>query len=121
MQFSRVLQNILTNAVKYTPSGGTITMASSLADDTLVIEISDTGLGIPEKDIPHLFETFYRVDTPEHLKRDGTGLGLAITKTIVEQHDGTIHVRSTIGQGTSFIIRLNLLPAGELAGEKEAA
>jgi two-component system NtrC family sensor kinase len=105
-RFGQVLNNLLSNAVKYTPEGGTVSLETQIASDTMLIQIIDTGLGIPEEDIPHLFEKFYRVKHQEHLASEGTGLGLAIVKAIVEQHDGKIWVESELGKGSSFNIEL---------------
>lgn len=104
----QALQNLISNAVKYTPSGGTVTLSAAQQDSTLRICVQDTGLGIPAIDIPNLFEKFYRVQRPEHQAQSGTGLGLAIVKTVVEQHGGTIEVESVLEEGSTFTVILPL-------------
>lgn len=104
----QALQNLISNAVKYTPSGGTVTLSAAQQDSTLRIRVQDTGLGIPAIDIPNLFEKFYRVQRPEHQAQSGTGLGLAIVKTVVEQHGGTIEVESVLEEGSTFTVILPL-------------
>lgn len=111
----RVLENLIKNALQYTPEGGEITVAISQDGPDLFLQISDTGKGIREEDLPHIFDRYYRtketsVDLPE-----GTGLGLAITKRIVELHGSTIDVQSAVGEGTCFIFRL---PAASLNGQE---
>ncbi|MBA4032812.1 MAG: hypothetical protein C0478_18240, partial [Planctomyces sp.] len=107
--FSQAMVNLLSNAVKYTPSGGTITLKSRLEEDRVIIEVRDTGMGIPAASLPRLFERFYRV--PENMQAAaGTGLGLALVKYIVSSiHDGSISVSSTPGAGSCFTISI---PAG---------
>jgi heavy metal sensor kinase len=96
--------NIIDNAVKYTPAGGKITVITRKEDGNIVITISDTGIGISEDNIPHIFERFYRVDRDSSRKLSGTGLGLAITKWIIHAHNGKISVKSTLGSGSEFIV-----------------
>ena len=104
----RVVDNLLSNALKYTPQGGQITVAAVPGDGHVVIDVADTGLGVPEADLPYLFDAFYRVDNEAHGRIEGSGLGLSIVKTIVEQHGGTIHVDSQEGQGSVFSVTLPL-------------
>lgn len=106
MQFHRVMDNLLSNAIKYTPEGGWIKIKSYSMPDEVVIEVTDTGMGVPEKDLPHLFEKFYRVNQPEYRAVSGTGLGLSIVKAIVEAHQGQIKVTSKEKKGSSFVITL---------------
>jgi signal transduction histidine kinase len=105
-RFGQVINNLLSNAVKYTPEGGQVSLETQIAPDAVLIQVNDTGLGIPEDDLPRLFEKFYRVNREEHLASEGTGLGLAIVKATVEQHGGTIWVESELGKGSSFNIQL---------------
>lgn len=105
---TRAIDNLVSNAVKYTPPGGQVLVTASVVDRQALIAVQDTGLGIPEKDLPHVFEAFYRVDQGEHSHEEGSGLGLSIVKTIVEQHQGTIGVQSEPGKGSTFTIRLPL-------------
>jgi signal transduction histidine kinase len=102
----RVLDNLISNALKYTPEGGEVNVALHICDKHVEITVADTGLGIPEEDIPHLFEAFYRVRKPSHKNKAGTGLGLSIVEAIVHQHNGDIHVESELGEGSSFIISI---------------
>ena len=109
-RMGRALDNLLSNAIKYTPKGGTVTLRGSLRGNECVIEVQDTGLGIPEQDIPHLFTAFHRVQTPLHMAEEGTGLGLSIVKAIVEQHGGRIEVESAVQKGSTFRIILPVHP-----------
>lgn len=110
----QVLSNLISNAIKYTPSPGTVRLGTDLYEDQALIYVEDTGLGIPESDIPHLFDKFHRVETEEHLAAEGTGLGLSIVKTIVEQHDGRVWVESQLGAGSRFNVCLPIItPNGQ--------
>ncbi len=109
-RLEQVVVNILSNAVKYTPSGGHIWLAARRAPGNSVrITVKDDGVGIPAADVPRLFERFYRVDKARSRAAGGTGLGLAIAKEIVEQHEGNIKLESVYGKGTLVTITL---PAG---------
>lgn len=103
----QVLTNLIDNAVRYTHPGDEILLSAS-SDDTLIIELSDTGVGIDEENLPHIFDRFYKVDEARTRGKHGTGLGLFIVRSIIESHDGEINVRSTKGKGTSFIINMPL-------------
>lgn len=107
-QFRQALHNLLSNAIKYTPAGGEVVLASMAEDDTLLVEVRDTGLGIPAADIPYLFDKFYRVTNPDHMAIEGTGLGLSIVQTVVHQHGGAVDVTSEFGRGSTFRIRMPL-------------
>lgn len=102
----RALDNLLNNAIKYSPAGGEVRLSLALDGDEAVIRISDQGIGIPPADLPRLFEPFHRAANVERLP--GTGLGLVIAKQAVEMHGGSISVESAAGQGTVFIVRLPL-------------
>lgn len=106
IHLQRALSNILTNAVKYTPDKGTITVSARPKDDQVEIRIQDTGVGIEPGDLPHIFERFYRADKARSRASGGSGLGLAITREIILRHKGTVEVESTVGKGSTFIIRL---------------
>ena len=116
-RLGQVLDNLVSNAIKFTPDGGTIQVRLRSDGSRAVIEVEDSGLGIPEAELPHLFERFYRTTTVTHLAIQGTGLGLPITMAIVEAHGGTIAVESVEGVGTTFRVELPLAedPAAEAA------
>lgn len=106
----QVLSNLISNAVKYTPNGGKVQVTVQVNSTQLHLEVRDTGLGIPEQDLPHIFEQFYRVERQTEADLPGTGLGLSISKAIVEQHGGAIRADSKLGAGTRFLIDLPLNP-----------
>jgi signal transduction histidine kinase/FixJ family two-component response regulator len=107
IQARRLLENLLENAIKYTPQGGRIAISASIEQSQVILQIADSGIGIPTLDLPYIFDKFYRAS---NISADviGTGLGLAIVKSIVEQHQGRIWVDSTVGKGTTFTIVLPL-------------
>ncbi|MCB2890796.1 cell wall metabolism sensor histidine kinase VicK [Streptococcus suis] len=105
-KMTQVLDNILNNAIKYLPDGGTITFSMKTTDSQLIVSVSDEGLGIPKADLPRIFERFYRVDKARSRAQGGTGLGLAIAKEIVKQHKGFIWAKSEYGYGSTFTIVL---------------
>ena len=111
-RLEQVFHNLIANAVKYSPHGGTITIDLSTQGKTACIEISDTGIGIPLAAIPHLFKRFFRVQTDDTEHIAGSGLGLYVVKEIVTQHGGTISVLSTEGQGSTFSVELPLFAGG---------
>ncbi len=108
-QIERAVKNIISNSMKYTPEGGEIRVFVGFLYNEVYIKIEDTGIGIPEQDLPHIFERFYRVDKARSREQGGTGLGLAIAKEIIENHGGTIGMESTMGEGTRVTIKF---PAG---------
>lgn len=101
-RLAEVLDNLLQNAVQYTPAGGEILVTASPAGDDVVFTVSDTGIGIPQSDQPRIFERFYRVDVARSREVGGTGLGLSIAKHLVEAHGGRIWVQSEVGAGSQF-------------------
>ena len=106
LKLQQVVYNVIDNAIKYTPRGGEVHTSLTRSGKRAIIRISDTGIGIPAQDLPHIFERFYRVDKSHSRATGGTGLGLSIVKQIVQLHGGTIEARSAEGQGTTFIIDL---------------
>lgn len=101
--------NLLGNAIRYTPSGGTVSLSLTRDGDTAVAAVTDTGIGIPEKDIPLIFERFYRVDKARARQEGGAGLGLAICRHIAEVHGGAIKVESHVGTGSTFSVWLPIV------------
>ena len=104
----QVVINILSNSVKYTPEGGKIDVSVTSAEEKITIRIADNGIGIPEEDLAHVFERFYRVEKSRTSETGGTGLGLAIAKELIEAHGGSISMESSLGKGSAVTI---VLPA----------
>jgi signal transduction histidine kinase len=122
-RLKQLLINLVSNGIKYTLDGGTVTMTLQQAEGKAQLIISDTGVGIPETDLPYVFERFYRVDKSRHSTgKGGTGLGLAIVKWIAEAHGGMAEVTSVVGEGTTFTITLPVWqkpqPATQVVEEK---
>ena len=105
-RIEQVIMNIVSNAIKYTADGGQIDITAGTRGDRVFVNVTDNGIGIPEKDLPRLFERFYRVDKARSRESGGTGLGLSIAKEILNQHQGDIQIESVYGQGTSVTITL---------------
>jgi two-component system, OmpR family, phosphate regulon sensor histidine kinase PhoR len=105
-RFAQILDNLLTNAVKYTPAGGTVWVALEADDDSLVLTVEDDGTGIAEQDLDQVFDRFYRTESVRDQNIPGAGLGLAIVRNIIESHHGTISVISALGEGTLFTVAL---------------
>lgn len=101
-ELNRAFTNLVDNAIQYTPQDGKITVRSVLQPGQVIVEVSDTGIGIDENDLPHLFDRFYRAKNARKVHEKGTGLGLAIVKRILENHGGQIEVETKIGQGSTF-------------------
>lgn len=100
----QVLTNLIDNAIRHTPSNGTVSVSEQIDERGLYLEVEDSGSGIPEEDLPFVFERFYKADKARTRGRSGTGLGLAIAKNIIHSHKGQISVKSKVGQGTTFSI-----------------
>ena len=112
-KFIQVIDNIMNNAIKYSPDGGKITCKLMETHNSVVISITDEGLGIPRKDVGHVFDRFYRVDKARARSMGGTGLGLAISKEVVQLHGGKIWVTSVENKGSTFFISLPYIPMDE--------
>jgi signal transduction histidine kinase len=110
-QFSinEMLTNLLFNAIEYTPEKKSVHIEVQSRGDSVQINVSDTGIGIPEDEIGSIFDEFYRAGNARDWEKDGTGLGLSIVKQIIERHSGQISVQSRLGQGTTFTV---ILPKG---------
>jgi signal transduction histidine kinase len=104
-RIAQVLGNLMANALRYTPAGGTITLSAEAAQDAVLLKVGDTGPGIEPEHLPHIFKRFYRADESRTANGE-SGLGLAIAESLVEAHGGTIAVESMVGQGTTFIVAL---------------
>jgi signal transduction histidine kinase len=100
-----LLLNLVDNAIKYTPSGGDVTLTLKREAGWVLVSVADTGCGIPEEDLPHIFERFYRADR-SRARPGGAGLGLSIAKWVAEAHGGELEVESEVGQGTVFTLYL---------------
>lgn len=111
LKLQQVIYNVIDNAIKYTPRGGEVETSLVRSGKKAIIRISDTGIGIPAADLPHIFDRFYRVDKARSRATGGTGLGLSIVKQTVQQHGGSISASSVEGKGTSFEIELPIQQA----------
>ena len=106
-----LVRNLVDNAIRYTRPGGRVDVELGLQDGQVVLTVDDTGLGIPARDLPRVFERFYRVDRARSRETGGTGLGLSIVRHVVENHGGRVDVRSELGRGTRFEVHLPVAPA----------
>lgn len=105
-RLGQVVMNLLTNAIHYTPQGGSIRLETTTENDFATLRVADSGIGIPTQDLPHIFNRFYRVEKSRTREKGGSGLGLAISKAIIAAHSGSIIVSSQVGQGTTFTLRI---------------
>ena len=108
-RLSQVFVNLIDNALRFTPAGGSVTVTLDVDDGHALVRVSDTGMGIPYKDLPYVFERFYVADRSRTRGVSGAGLGLSIVKQIVEAHRGTVGVESSLGSGTTFTVRIPML------------
>lgn len=106
VRLAQVCENLLSNAVRYTPEGGTVAVVTRTVGDELELDVQDTGVGISDDDQRRLFDEFFRADSARVSATRGIGLGLSIVKAIVDAHDGRLHVESTLGEGSTFTVRL---------------
>ena len=111
----RLLLTLLDNAVKYTPAGGTVRLRAYADERHAIVEIADSGIGIADSDLPHIFERFYRADQARSREVPGSGLGLAIARWIADAHNATIDVESSLGNGALFRMRVPLAGPGTSA------
>lgn len=109
-----IVKNLVSNAVQYNQPNGTVEVTLDTSGPTVSLQVRDTGLGIPQQDLSRVFERFYRVDAARSRETGGTGLGLSIVRHAVERHSGTINVESLLGEGTTFIVTLPSMPAGDV-------
>jgi signal transduction histidine kinase len=104
----QAVYNLVENAIKYTPNGGSISIRARTEPDHLIFEVEDSGIGIAAEDKPRLFEKFYRSKQREARAQQGTGLGLAIVRSIAESHGGKVWVESELGKGSTFFLQIPL-------------
>ena len=104
-KLKQVMYNLLSNSLKYSKINAEVFLTLKSENDSIVIELKDNGIGISEKDLPFIFERFYRSDESRDKNTGGLGIGLTIVKAIVEAHKGSINVTSTLGKGSTFFIR----------------
>jgi heavy metal sensor kinase len=116
-RLKQVVVNLLDNAIKYTPDGGTVHLKVAAANSRAVIEVTDTGIGIPAEALPHIFDRFFRVDQARSRRPDGAGLGLAIVYSICHAHGGVLAVESVLGKGSRFCVSLPLAGGKNSAGK----
>jgi len=103
-KFTQVIYNLLSNSLKYLKENGEVLVTLKHENESIIVEVNDTGIGISEKDLPFIFERFYRSDESRNKNTGGSGIGLTITKAIVEAHNGTINVKSILGTGSTFVL-----------------
>jgi signal transduction histidine kinase len=120
-RLQQVFGNLVTNSLRYTPAGGRIVLSAERRDKNVRITVHDTGSGIAPDDLPHIFDRFWRGSKSRTRQGNGAGLGLAIARHLIEAHGGRIEVASTVGQGTSFLIEIALVPATDRPAVAEAA
>jgi len=120
-RLTEVLQNLLDNAIQYTPAGGQIMVSAEKRDGEVVFTVSDTGIGIPQADQPRIFERFYRVDVARSREVGGTGLGLSIAKHLMEAHGGRLWVESEVGQGSQFHFSVPIFDSERLSTRSRGA
>jgi signal transduction histidine kinase len=105
-RIGQVVRNLLSNAINFTPEGGEIAVSVKCTKDEVVVSVADTGPGIPQEELPYIFERFYRVDKSRSRATGGSGLGLTIARRLVEAHGGQLEVESELGKGSVFTVKL---------------
>ena len=120
-KFDQILTNLLSNAIKYSPNGGEVRVEVDASDHDMTLSVSDQGIGVPRDKLPRIFEKFERVDNRDTRQAGGTGIGLFLVKHLVERHEGTIAVDSTVGKGTTFTVHLPLRPKQALQQAEDDA
>jgi signal transduction histidine kinase len=121
MSFKEAITNLLLNAIKYTPQHGTVSVRTELLDDSAIVEIADTGIGVPQEEQVRVFEEFYRASNARKVEPDGDGLGLSLVKRVVEMHAGSISFSSRLGSGTTFRIVLPLASSKTVSNQPPQA
>ena len=119
-KLDKIVLNLVFNAIKFTPAGGRVDLRAKKADEWLVLEVADTGMGIPEKSLPYIFDRFWQADGSAKRKYQGVGIGLALVKEFVEIQGGTVQVESQEGRGTTFTVKMPFRPARGRAEESVA-
>ena len=118
----QIATNLIANAIKYTPAGGSVRVSAEADDDLVVLRVADTGIGIAEEDLPRVFDEFYRTKGGRDFTTRGTGLGLAIVKSIADAHEAEVSVESRLGEGTTFTIRFPRADrVGPASGPRDSA
>ncbi len=107
-RIKQVFYNLISNAIKFTPRGGLVRLTVRASERHLIVEVSDTGVGIAREDLPRLFREFEQLPQPGGVRPEGTGLGLALTRRLVELHGGKVEVESQLGKGSKFSVLLPL-------------
>ena len=120
-RLQEILYNLLDNALKYTQRGGRIRLAATRQDDEVIISVADNGPGIPDADLPRIFERFYRADKARSREMGGTGLGLSIVKHIAQMHGGRVEAESKLGEGTTIRVILPVQGPEAVDGIEEAS
>jgi two-component system phosphate regulon sensor histidine kinase PhoR len=120
-RLTQVGMNLVDNALRHTPTGGTVSIEVAREDDSAILRVRDTGSGIPYHDLPHIFERFYVVDRSRSREHTGTGLGLSIARHLVEMHGGSLTAQSVYGRGATFVCRLPLASAPVAADDRAGA
>jgi len=106
VRLRQAVGNLVTNALRHTPAGGSVTISGRQEGEWIVIDVADTGVGIGAEDLPRVFDRFWRAEKSRSRQSGGSGLGLAIVRKLAEAHGGSVSVTSTLGQGSTFTIRL---------------